>query len=192
MNTDITTLLQRAQAGDAGAVDRLTEAVYEHLRQIAGGQMRRERAGHTLQPTELVNEAYLRLFQNQQVGWQSRSHFYAIAASQMRRILIEHGRRNNAGKRQGIHLELREADAVQAPGGYDSGEVEALLRKLHESDAAAARVVELKVYAGFTDEEIVKLTGEKKAKIRADWNFARSWLAARMRAEENFRKSDAS
>jgi RNA polymerase sigma-70 factor (ECF subfamily) len=184
MHSDITTLLQEAQAGGEDAVGRLTDAVYEQLRQIAGSQMRRERPGHTLQPTELVNEAYLRLFRNQQVGWQNRSHFYAIAASQMRRILIEHGRRNSAGKRAGIHLELKETDAVQLSGPFDPGEVEALLRKLQEQDPAAARVVELKIFAGFTDDEVVKLTGATKTKVRADWGFARSWLAARLRRAE--------
>lgn len=192
MHADITTLLQAAQSGDEGAVCRLTDAVYEQLREIAALQMRRERAGHTLQPTALVNEAYLRLFRHEQVGWQNRSHFFAIAARQMRRILVEHGRMHGAAKRKGIHLELREADAIQSGGFYEPGEVESLLEKLHEKDPAAARVVELKIFAGFTDDEVVALTGEKKAKVRADWGFARSWLATRMRSDRNFRKGERS
>jgi len=180
MKTDITTLLKDAQAGEHEAVCRLTDAVYTQLHQIAGSQMRRERQGHALQPTELVNEAYLRLFQNQQVGWQNRAHFFAIAANQMRRILIEHGRKLSAGKRQGIHLELKDADAQMSPGQHVFGDVEALLQKLQSSDPAAARVVELKIFAGFTDDEIARMAGVTKSKVRTDWGFAKSWLASRL------------
>ena len=180
MKTDITTLLKGAQAGEHEAVCRLTDAVYTQLHQIAGSQMRKERQGHALQPTELVNEAYLRLFQNEQVGWQNRAHFFAIAASQMRRILIEPGRKQNAGKRHGIHLELKEADAKSGAAQHLFGDVEALLEKLQASDPAAARVVELKIFAGFTDDEIARTAGVTRSKVRADWGFAKSWLASRL------------
>ena len=176
----ITVLLADYRKRKPEAEAKLFPLVYEQLKLLAQRRMTRERANHTLRPTELVNEAYLRLFQNEQVGWQNRAHFFAIAASQMRRILIEQGRKQSAGKRQGIHLELKEADAKSGVAQHLFGDVEALLEKLQASDPAAARVVELKIFAGFTDDEIAQLAGVTRSKVRADWGFAKAWLATRL------------
>jgi RNA polymerase sigma-70 factor (ECF subfamily) len=168
-------------------------AVYQDLRHVARSVMASEDAQHTLQPTAIVNEAFLRLFRHQQgpdspwesvaVDWQSRAHFLAVAAKQMRQVLIDHARQKRAAKRgSGLKISLNDADAgsLAASPEQDFESIDRLLNLLAEKDPAAAQVVELKFFGGLTDREAALAMGMNIAKLRRDWDFARSWLRHRM------------
>ena len=174
----ITRLLGRIRKGDEEAVGRLMDLVYPELRRIARLHVRKEPAGATLQPTALVHEAYLNLFGSEPVQWQDRAHFFAVAARQMRRILVDHARMRHAAKRGGgrFHLSLECAANV----GVDSNEqvilIDQGLRRLEELDPRAGRMVELRFFAGLTEKEAAGVLGVSASTLRADWEFARAWL----------------
>ena len=168
-------------------------AVYQDLRRVARSVMASEDAQHTLQPTAIVNEAFLRLFRHGQgpdspwqsvaVDWQSRAHFLAVAAKQMRQVLIDHARQKRAAKRgSGLKISLNDADAgiLAAHPEQDFESIDRLLNLLAEKDPAAAQVVELKFFGGLTDREAALAMGITIAKLRRDWDFARSWLRHRL------------
>ena len=174
----LTQLLVAWSDGDKSALDELFPLVYDELRQMARRQMRRERPGHTLRTTALVNDAYLRLIDQREVRWQNRAHFFAISAQMMRRILVDHARAKRYEKRGGgaAHVPLEEA-AVLAQG--KEAEIIALdeaLLALHELDPRRARVVELRYFGGLSNEEISEVLKVSPNTVTRDWNMARAWL----------------
>lgn len=179
----ITELLQKMRGGDSAASEELIEAVYAELRRLAGHYMKAERGGHTLQPTALVHEVYAKLFSAEPVDWQSRSHFFAVAARQMRRYLVDHARQRNREKRGGGAISV-ELDEQRAVGGEAIREdvlaVNEALDELERQDPRAAQVVELKFFGGLTDQEAAEAIGISFAAFRRDWEFARAWLFHRM------------
>jgi RNA polymerase sigma-70 factor, ECF subfamily len=177
---EITQMLGEVREGNAGAANKLMEAVYRDLRGIARGFFAGERPDHTLQPTALVHEAYLRIFSGADVDWRDRAHFYAVAARQMRRILMDHGREFRAAKR-GSGLKVVLDEAIQpSPEGMEFDEVNELLDRLQRTDREAARVVEMKFFAGMTDEEVAAEMGCSHSSVRRHWSFAKAWLLRQM------------
>lgn len=192
---EITRLLHEARKGAAESAERLMSILYLDLRFLARSVMSSEGPQHTLQPTALVNEAFLRLFQasnepspnwrSVQVDWQSRAHFLAVAARQMRLVLIDHARQRRAAKRGGgLRVSLEDLGEISSGPAPDFEVIDQLLTLLASKDAAAARVVELKFFGGMTDREAALVTGTTTSRIRRDWEFARSWLRQRMQAPD--------
>jgi RNA polymerase sigma-70 factor, ECF subfamily len=180
----LTSLLVRWRAGDEQARDRIVEATYEELRRMAGRHMRQERQDHTLDPGALVNELYLRLCASEPVNWQNRAHFFAVAAQQLRRILINHARDRRAQKRGGscIRLSLGHANGLAAERQEDLLEVDEALQRLEALDARAGRVVELRFFGGLSERETADVLGISVATLKRDWNFARVWLLRELRS----------
>lgn len=176
-NEPVTLLLHAMRAGDAGAADRLLPLVYAELHRLAKGYMRREREGHTLQPTALIHEAFLRLAPHP-MDWQSREHFVAVAATVMRRVLVDHARSRNAEMRGGgvQHMALEEAQAAGGERSIDILALDQALARLAEREPRQARIVELKYFAGLGVEEIAALTGVAPRTVKRDWALARLWL----------------
>ena len=175
---DVTQILQDWSGGDEEAPARLMPVVYDELRRLARSLLARERGGHTLQPTALVGEAYLRLVDQRRVNWQNRSHFYGIAARMMRRVLIDHARAHATVKRGGAAIRLS-LDDVQVPVEERAASFVALdeaLDRLAELDARKCRVVEMRFFAGMTDEEIAEVLGVTTRTVLRDWKKARLWL----------------
>ncbi len=181
--TSETTLLLRAWAdGDQGALERLTPRVYRTLRRIAGYQMQHERAGHSMQATALVHEAYLELIDVTNVNWQHRAHFFAVSAQVMRHILLDRARRRVAAKRGG-GAERVNLDELPDLSGDRSRELIALedaLNALAENDARKARVVELRFFGGLSVEETAEVLAVSPETVMRDWKFARSWLHSQL------------
>lgn len=180
---DITTLLAAARAGDADSQGKLFEVVYRQLRTMAAAQMRNERPGHTLQPSALVSEAYLRLLGRTDVSWENRAHFFSTAAGTMRRILIDHARARRAQKRDGA---LQRVDLDTVPALFADADAERLLavddalQMLADWDARQATVVNLKFFAGLSTEEIAAALNISERTVKRDWRMARAWLLTRL------------
>jgi RNA polymerase sigma factor (TIGR02999 family) len=181
----VTGLLRKWAAGDRESLDRLIPLVYNELRRLARGYLRRERLDHTLQPTALVNEAFFRLVDQEQVSWQNRSHFFGIAAQSMRRILVDHAREHLAAKRgagaQRVPLELAAGVAAELP--VDLIMLDAALQQLAAQDERQGRVVELRFFGGLTIEETAEVVGVSPATVKREWEFARAWLRRQMVAD---------
>ena len=178
---NITVLLREWQNGSQEAFDRLVPLVYGELHTIASRHMGREWRRDRLQTTVVVNEAYLRLFGQRAVGWRSRGHFFAIAAQMMRRILVDHARRDLREKHGGgvVHLELDAAIGASAPASLDAIGTLALdraLRKLEALDPDQARIVELRFFGGLTVEETAEATGVSPATVKREWALPKGWL----------------
>jgi len=176
---DVTRLLVEWSDGRADALDALMPLVYDELRRLARAYLGRERAGHTLQPTALVNEAYLRLVDQRSMRWQNRAHFFGIAAQLMRRLLVDHARAANAEKRGGgmPRLELDAAENAVAPeSGVDLEDLDRALDRLARIDPRQSRIVELRYFAGATNEETAEALGIAVATVKRDWTLARAWL----------------
>jgi RNA polymerase sigma-70 factor, ECF subfamily len=176
---EVTLLLRELGAGQEDAGDRLLPLVYEELRRLARGYMARERDNHTLQPTALVHEAFLRLVDQRDVAWQDRAHFLAIAAQAMRRVLLDHARRHRAKKRDGGQRETLDEGALGDARGSASLDILALdqaLVRLADFDPRALRVVELRYFAGLDVEETAEVLGLSTATVKRDWRDARAWL----------------
>jgi RNA polymerase sigma factor (TIGR02999 family) len=177
----ITKMLGDVRSGKRDAANQLMEAVYSDLRGVAHRFFASERPDHTLQPTALVHEAWLRIFSGAEVDWRDRSHFYAVAALQMRRILVDHGREFRAAKRGGgFKVALDENRQASPLGACEIGEVDELLDRLQRTDAEAAKVVEMKFFAGMTDEEVAAELGCSHSTVRRHWLFAKAWLVRQM------------
>jgi RNA polymerase sigma factor (TIGR02999 family) len=178
LSHNITHLLKEWSDGDRRALDRLTPLVYEELHHQAARYLRRERPGHTLQTTALINEAYLRLIDAKDVHWRSRAHFLAIAANLMRRVLVDHARRRDAEKRGGSHIRLTldEALAIATETDVDLLAIDEALDRLAAIDPQQARVVELRFFSGLTVEETAAALGVSPKTVKRDWSVARAWL----------------
>ena len=178
LSHNITHLLKEWSAGDPQALDRLTPLVYEELHHQAAHYLRRERPGHTLQTSALIHEAYLRLIDAKDVHWQSRAHFFAIAANLMRRILVEHARRRDADKRGGsyVRVQFDEALAVADETDVDLLAIDEALDRLAVIDPQQARVVELRFFSGLSVEETATALGVSPKTVKRDWSVARAWL----------------
>ena len=182
LSHNITHLLKEWSAGDRRALDRLTPLVYEELHRQAARFLRRERPGHTLQTSALINEAYLRLIDAKDVQWQSRAHFFAIAANLMRRVLVDHARRRDAEKRGGTHIRLT-LDGTLAMANetdLDLLAIDEALDKLAVIDSQQARVVELRFFSGLSVEETAAALGVSPKTVKRDWSVARAWLRREM------------
>ncbi|MCA1568406.1 MAG: sigma-70 family RNA polymerase sigma factor [Acidobacteria bacterium] len=175
----ITRLLEQWSNGDAEVLDDLMPLVYLELRRQASGYLRRERPNHTLQPTALINEAYLKLIGRRDVKWQNRAHFFAFAAQAMRHILVDYARERKREKRGGApeNLPLDEAlTIVSQEKSIDLVALDEALNKLAAFDERQAKVVELRYFSGLSIEETAEVLNVSNVTIRRDWNMAKAWL----------------
>lgn len=158
--------------------DELTETLYQELRRLAENYLRQERADHTLQPTALVHEAYLRLAEQEDIVWRNREHFIGVAATMMRRILVNHAIKRKRDKRAGgeIRLSLAEADCLIKSEDINLITLNEALEKLGESYSQESRIVELKFFGGLTIEEIARILEISTTTVERSWRFARAWL----------------
>jgi RNA polymerase sigma-70 factor, ECF subfamily len=174
--------LAATPSGNSEKTNELVQLLYGELRRLAASYLRRESAGHTLQPTALVNEAYLRLVQQDNSQWKDRNHFFSIAAQTMRRVLVDHARRGHAGKRGGPlpKLSLDQAIVYSRENAGELLLLDELMERLSEADPQQARVVELRVFGGLTVEEAAEVLGVSTPTIKRDWAMAKAWLAREM------------
>ena len=175
---DATVNLEAASRGDPVAADALLPLIYDALRERAAAQLRRESPDHTLQPTALVNEVYLRLVDQSRVDWQGRTHFLAVAATTMRRILIDHARHRRAAKHGGRHkrVPLKSWIAMSADWNVELVDLADVLEKLTGMDARAGRIVELRFFGGLTEQEVGRIVGLSDRAVRKEWAWAKTWL----------------
>ncbi|HYG12184.1 MAG TPA: sigma-70 family RNA polymerase sigma factor [Pyrinomonadaceae bacterium] len=175
---EITGLLADWGRGDRAALDKLTPLVYAELRRIARQQMSRERDGHTLQATALVNEAFIRLSGQENFSWQNRAHFYAVCAQVMRHILVDHARANARDKRGGgaVQVSLEEAAILAGAAATDFLALEEALRALEAFDPQKGRIVELRYFAGLGIEETAEVLKISPTTVRREWRRAKAWL----------------
>lgn len=180
--SEVTRLLIAADDGDEAAMEQVFPLVYEDLRRVAGNFLGRERAGHTLQPTALVHEAFLRLTGGEDPGFQGRRHFFAIAAQAMRRILVDHARSRKAKKRGSGRPKVSLDRLPQDPAARDECllDLDDALGELAALDPRKAKLVELRFFGGLTIEEAGESLGISHATVERDWTFARAWLARAM------------
>jgi RNA polymerase sigma factor (TIGR02999 family) len=175
--SDVTGLLVAWSKGDEAARTSLIDAVYTELRRLARGYLQRERRDHSLPPTALVHEAYLKLVDQRQVQWQNRTQFFAIAAHLMRRILVDHARSHNARKRgAGDRIPLEDGDAGVEPLTVDVVALDLALQRLAETYPRQSQLVELRFFGGLTVEEIAKVLDVAPITVKRDWALAKVWL----------------
>ena len=174
----VTQILVDWSGGDREAAERLMPLVYDEMRRIARSFISRERQGHTLQPTALVNEAYLRLVDQNSVTWQSRAHFYSVAASMMRRVLIDHARTRATEKRGGgaVRLSLEDVQVPVEERAANFVAMDEALERLSQFNERGRRIVEMRFYAGMSEEEIAEVLGVSTRTVLRDWKAARVWL----------------
>jgi RNA polymerase sigma-70 factor (ECF subfamily) len=185
ISPDITQLLLAWRNGDPSALEQLMPAVYDELRLIANRYMRQQRPGHTLQTTALVNEAYLKLIDSSRVNWQNRTHFFAISAQLMRRILVDFARAKNSLKRGGERVQVTLDEQIEAPAekGLDLVALDEALQELARMNERQSQIVELRYFGGLSEEEIAETLKVSTRTVRRDWNIARVWLFRRMKDE---------
>ena len=175
---DITQLLHRLQDSDRSAEEKLVPILYKKLHRLAAHYMRRERGDHTLQPTALVNEAYLRLVRTPDIDWESRTHFFGVAAQLMREVLVDHARAHLASKRGGdvgkVSLDELRVYSPEKPGELVA--LDEALDRLARQDQRMSRVVELRFFGGLTFEQIAKILKVSEKTAKRDWQLARAWL----------------
>ena len=179
---EVTLLLAEWAKGNPDALNDLMPLVYRELRQLAASYLRKERQGHTLQPTALVHEAYLRLVDQTNPTWQSRSHFYGVAARLMRQILVDHARRKQAGKRRGLKVSLDEAVSFQPERSRDLVALDNGLSALEQIDPRKCQAVELRYFGGLSMEEIAQALGVSAVTVRRDLRMAEAWLHNQMQS----------
>ena len=179
----ITQLLVDWSKGDQKALDRLMPLVYSELRRLSGNYLRRERQNHTLQPTALVNEAYLKLVDQKSAHWQNRAQFYGVAAQLMRRILVDHARAHEAAKRGGSdqqRLSITGAEKLIKQPKVDLLALHEALEELATLDSQQERIVELRFFGGLSIEETAEVLGVGHATVERDWKMARAWLRRKL------------
>jgi RNA polymerase sigma-70 factor (ECF subfamily) len=179
---EVTLLLAEWAKGNQKALDELTPLVYKELRQLAASYLRKERQGHTLQPTALVHEAYLRLVDQESPSWQNRSHFFGVAARLMRQILVDHARQRQASKRAGsrVQVSLDKALSFQHERSRDLVALDSGLNALEKIDARKCRAVELRYFGGLSMEEIAQTLEVSPVTVRRDLRMAEAWLHREM------------
>ena len=179
----ISRLIRELRNGDANAAATLMPLLYDELHRLAVYYMRNERAGHTLQPTALVNEAYIRLIDQRESDWQNRAHFIAVAAQAMRRVLIDHARSKQRVKRGGLQVKVALEDVALAAGDQpqDLVALDAALERLAKVDARQSRIVELRYFGGLTVEQTAEVLGISAPTVKRDWAVARAWLHRELR-----------
>jgi RNA polymerase sigma factor (TIGR02999 family) len=178
---DVTTLLQQWSSGQEQALDRLLPQIHDELRKLAASYLRRERPDHTLQPTALVNEAFLKLVDQRAAKWQNRAHFFGIAAQAMRRILVDHARAHAASKRGGAMRRVPLDDAMLGrPVDVDLLDLDEALTRLAAMDPQQSRIVELRFFGGLTMEETAEVMHISPATIGREWRMAKAWLSAEL------------
>ena len=184
-STDVTQLLNAWCQGDAQALERLAPMVESELRKVALAYMSQEDPGHTLQPTALINEAYLRLIEWKAVEWRGRAHFYAVASKLLRRVLVNHALSRGARKRGGsaVQVSLIEAAGVTEAPSADILALNVALDKLAQFDPRKSQLVELRYFAGLSNEEAAEVLGSSLSTVNRDWKLARAWLFRELRAE---------
>jgi RNA polymerase sigma factor (TIGR02999 family) len=184
--TEVTVLLAKARSGDSSALADVFPLIYDELRRLAQQQLQREPDGHTLSPTALVHEAYMRLIDYSRMEWQGRAHFMAVASTAMRRILVDHARGHRSAKRGGM-LKRISIDDVEL-GAEDRAElliaIDDALGRLKEIDARQAQVVECRFFGGMTEEETAEALGIGLRTAKRDWAKAKSWLHREIAAEQ--------
>ncbi len=175
---EVTSLLIRLTDGDGAVLDDLLPLVYAELRRLAASYLRRERQGHTLQPTALVHEAYMRMIDQTQVEWQNRAHFFGVAAQMMRRILVDHARGQQAEKRGGEFQKLSLDENIDVSGerAADLIALDDALARLAELDPQKSRVVELRFFGGLSVEETAEVLGVSAPTVKRQWRMAKAWL----------------
>lgn len=180
---NVTQLLVDWNAGDRSALEKLIPLVQDELRRLANNYLRRERPGHTLQPTALVNEAYLKLIDQRNAHWQNRAQFYGVAAQLMRRILVDYARQHQAAKRGGAdqqRLSITSAAALAEEPATDLLALHEALEELAGFDPQQSRIVELRFFAGLSIEETAEVVGVGHATVERDWKMARAWLRRKL------------
>ena len=182
---DVTALLGDWSRGDRTALNQLLPLVYAELRRVALRQLRKERADHTLQPTALVHEVFIRLVDQRRVDWQNRAHFFGVAANVMRRILVDYARRHGARKRgDGVRwVSLDEAEHVAAANEMPILEFDHALERLEAVDSELARIVELRAFGGLTIEEAAHVLGVSPSTVKREWRTAKAWLNRELSSE---------
>ena len=182
---EVTRLLRELQSGKPDVVARIVPIVYSELRRLAASYLRGERENHTLQPTALVHEAYLRLVDQKDARWQNRNHFFGVAAQLMRRILVDYARGHRAAKRGGPmpKVSLEQAVVVSKERSSELIALDEALTRLAAFDTQQARIVELRFFGGLTLEETADLLGVSPATVKRDWNMAKAWLSRQMKLE---------
>jgi RNA polymerase sigma factor (TIGR02999 family) len=182
---EVTQLLVAWGNGDQAALEQLTPLIYSELHQMAHRHLGRERRGHTLQTTALVHEAYLRLIDQNEVRWQNRAHFFAIAAQMMRRILVDYARARNVAKRGGgaRQVSLDEALEVSDERAADVIALDEALAALAELDPRKSRIIELRFFGGLSIEETAEVLGVSPGTVMRDWTFAKAWLQREINRE---------
>ena len=185
--SDVTRILNEIQSGNRSAASELLPLVYAELRRLANQRMQKEASDHTLQPTALVHEAYLRLVGDNLIEWDGRAHFFAAAAESMRRILIEQARKRKSAKYGGevAHFEISDGDATIDSENLDELlDLDAALTKLAAEEPELAKLVELRFFAGLTNEEAARALDVSARTITRNWAFARAWLGRELNAEK--------
>lgn len=184
-NANVTQLLKDAQDGNETALNALFPLVYDELRRLASLRMKAERGNHTLQPTALVHEVYMRLIDQHSVDWSNRLHFFSLASETMRRILVTHAIAKKTEKRGGefIHLELDEAISFSQNNAVDFVDLDEALNELEKFAPRQAKVVEMRFFGGLTVEEVAQAMNLDERTIKRDWRSAKAWLYERMKNE---------
>lgn len=179
----VTVLLRKWSEGDENALEQLTPLVYDELHRLAHRHMRRESAGHVLQTSALINEAYLRLVDQPRIQWESRAHFFGIAARLMRRILVDDARKRNSAKRGGslIQVPLDEIENLAQQQAANVVAVDEALQRLEAIDTRQSQIVELRFFAGLSIDETAELLKVSPGTVMRDWTFARAWLKSQMK-----------
>jgi RNA polymerase sigma factor (TIGR02999 family) len=185
LSAELTQILQAWRDGDPSALNRLTPIVYDELHHLAERFLAGERAGHLLQPTALVNEAFLRLLQWQPDSWHNRAHFFGVSAQLMRRVLVEYARRQKADKRGGGAIRVSLSEADHNPGqptgpGVDFESLDEALTELESLDSRQVRIVELRYFGGLSLEETAEALDVSVSTVRREWQIARAWLYQRL------------
>ncbi len=185
MGDDVTQLLSKLAAGDRSAAEALVPFVYDELRRRAAGLMRRERAGHTLEPTALVHEAFVQLIHQERVDWQGRAHFFAVASQLMRRILVDHARTRLRAKRGGhaTRISLDEGLGLSIERDADVVALDDALARLAEVDPRQADIVVMRFYGGLSVDEVAAVLDLSKRTIEAEWTMIKAWLRRELAPE---------